>query len=345
MKKLTAILLAAIMVISLAACGSGSEQAPASPTAEAAGTDKLLDSTLVIKVSWSDTKDDYIFPALEAAAKNITERTNGEIEFELYPGGTLAGLDDAMEQAMSGANIIFGYGLDNLGDYVPSFIPAGCPYTFLEWTDLKKLRDSDWMDERETELNDIGMQAIAMCGFGGFRHFISKCDLSTPESFKGKIIRMGAANASQKFAEALGGSPTTTSWADNYNLLDQGVIDACEASLITLWNSSLYEVGTNLTLTGHFATPFNLLCSSELWGKIPEAYQGIVREEFENALDVFSQEISGLESDYLDKFAEKGTIITEVDKAAFQEYLPKLYEILGLNIDDYYAMRASIENA
>lgn len=51
--------------------------------------------------------------------------------------------------------------------------------------------------------------------------------------------------------------PTTSTWADNYSLLQTGVIESCEAPLSLLLSSSLNEVCKYLCLSGHFVNPFS----------------------------------------------------------------------------------------
>ena len=99
MKKLFALALAMVMTLSLASCGGKAEPAPGTPETPS-NTEKPADP-ITISISHSYTELDQVSVELNAAKKNIEERTNGAVLVNLYPNNTFGNLVDGVEAVMA----------------------------------------------------------------------------------------------------------------------------------------------------------------------------------------------------------------------------------------------------
>ena len=76
MKKVLALVLALVMVLSMTACGSKGGEANA---------DKVYE----LKVSTTQTEKSMIYAGLQAAADAVAEKTNGKVKVTIYPSSQL----------------------------------------------------------------------------------------------------------------------------------------------------------------------------------------------------------------------------------------------------------------
>lgn len=71
MKRILALALAIIMMLSMTACGSKGGN----------DTDKVYE----LKVSTTQTEKSMIYAGLQAAADSVAEKTNGKVKITIYP--------------------------------------------------------------------------------------------------------------------------------------------------------------------------------------------------------------------------------------------------------------------
>lgn len=350
MKRLFALLMAMVMVFGLVACGSKPAEETKAPEAEVAETQAAAVETeaaaevepLTFKVAYAETEDSIFGQVINAAFAEITEKTNGRLVFEIYPGNQLGSITDVLEQQVAGAPLICSMGFDNLGDTVPDFAPASFPYVFNDLYEVQALAKSDWIANIEAQLVEKSIQPLCY-GAIGYRHFISTFEINTAADCAGHIMRMGPSGAAQGFITVMNGTPTTSTWADNYSLLQTGVIESCEAPLSLLLSSSLGEVCDYLALSGHFVNPFSLTMNPIFWNQISAEDQAIVKDTLAAACVEMADQAMAMEAEFVEEFKAQGVTVTEPDKATFGAVVPKLFELLELEPSIYDDIRAAID--
>ncbi len=350
MKKLASLFLALSLTLSLAACG-GKEEAPAAstPSAPAASAPAeaekttLMDKPLTFKFCFTENLDTAMGRHMPAAMEKITELTNGDLNFEICPAAQLGSNPECMEQLINGAPIITAAGFDNMSAFVPSCSAPCAPYVFESIDEIAEFGKTDYWAGMKEEIVAAGYQPIVM-GSWGLRCFISTKPITNAADIEGMIVRMGNSAASQNYITVMGGTPATSSWADNYSLLQSGAIDACEAPVDLLYSSSLFEVCDYLCMSNHLATPGMFVISPDFWNQIPAEYQAIMEECMAEGMANVAEDYKASQADYVEKFKAEGTTVCEdPDIASFAEYVPVLFDSLGIDQAEYTAIRDSLK--
>ena len=344
MKRRFAIVLALLMMFSLlGGCGaSKSEPAPdPAPDDQTVEEPTMEPITLKFATSFAGTAASTV--RASEAFDRITEQTNGAINFEVYPDNQLGSLADLMEQVKSGMPIMMFVGFDMIGDFVPEAGAIYFPYVFEDIYEIFPLVKSDWFAGVEAKIIESGVTPIGY-GAAGYRHFIGSKPVRSADDIVNLKARMAPSAMAQGFIEICGGSPTTSTWVDNYSLIQTGVFDVCEADIQSLWNSSLQEVSQYLSLTGHFTSPCTILINNDIWAQIPAEYQDLIKAELEVAMIAQTDDTVANQDVYLQNFKDSGIeVIENPDKASFAPYIPDLYEHVGLDPALYDAIRTAIE--
>ena len=175
------------------------------------------------------------------------------------------------------------------------------------------------------------------------RHFISTFKIEKAADCAGHIMRMGPSSAAQGFITVMNGTPTTSTWADNYSLLQTGVIESCEAPLSLLLSSSLNEVCKYLCLSGHFVNPFSLCMNPTYWDQISAEDQQTIKSVLTDACVEMADQSMAKEDEFVQQFKDLGVTVSEADKASFAAVVPDLFTLLGLDPSIYDTIRAAIE--
>ena len=358
MKKFLALTLALCMILALCACGAKEEPAPAAapaaeaPAAEAPAQETVKEEPVVeaepvtfnIATSYKEGSD-YI-NIMQKACDEITEKTNGVVNFVIFPSNQLGSTADVTENMLNGSNIMAGLGMANLSGYVKEAAIPGYPYVVNDYTELSNLFNSKWWEGiKEQLINDWNMVPV-MCFSVGYRNIIGNAPIKSAADLSGKLFRIGLGAVGQNFVTACGGTPTTTSaFSECYSALQTKLFDLCEADCELLYTSALYEVADYLSVTHHMMNPCMFAVNKDFWDKVPAEYQEIMLQVFDEAGREIWDNYSIMENEWIEKFAEAGTevaYIEDIDVDSFKATIPAIMELQGVDPAAYEAVVAAV---
>lgn len=353
-KRLVSLFLALTMAGGLTACSGGSS-APASsaPVSSSQGegegakaqeneSDAKAETqaaksgqpsyTLNIGSAMSSTNPSSV--ALQSFKKAVEERTGGDLAVNIYTDSALGGEADLLEQVTSGTvEGMMQMGAANWEPYNAEVNVALLPFLF---TSLDNAREA-WAGEFgqqfcEKLLEPTGVTILSVWE-SGYRHMTNNTrPILVPGDIAGIKFRTNENSMKVKMYEAVGGSAVIMAFSDVYTGLQNKTIDGQENPLANIYTSSLQDVQTYLSLTGHMYDAAPLAVNTAWFETLPEDYQTILYEEAANAREVDLKEND--ESKYLDLLKDAGMEINEVDKDAFQEAMSGIWEEFASQYED-----------
>ncbi len=110
-------------------------------------------------------------------------------------------------------------------------------------------------------------------GGGGVRHLIVNKPVTNMAEIKNVPIRVMGAPIQTKLFYAFGMSPNVIAYAEVYNAIQTGVIDAAENEAAGIRQMKFYEVGSNISLTAHSITVRPLAFSGKTLRSLPKDLQ------------------------------------------------------------------------
>lgn len=302
---------------------------------------RILASLLLSAVLTTGFAQDYVLRAanvaaptepvnivLEQVAKRIAERTDGRVKLEIYPASQLGGGRDYIEQAALGSPIVAhtdpGYVSSEYG--VVELAALAGPFLIQDPHEIATLVDSDLVRGWNDRLAANGLHVLSWNWYFGDRHIIGKKGYPEPDDLGNVKIRVPPNPVWTETFKALGAVGVTLEWAEVYGGLQQGVVDAAEAPLSTLYGSRLYEVAKTITLTGHFKAVTGMLMGESYWQTLPEDIQEIILEEFARGGEEMTEMTIALQSDYRSKLEAEGVTFVEADTAAYAAKTASFYD-------------------
>ncbi|MGM0701660.1 MAG: TRAP transporter substrate-binding protein DctP [Pseudomonadota bacterium] len=179
----------------------------------------------------------------------VAEKTDGEIELELYPNSQLGDEEERMEQTMNSPSLNVA-SFAGMSPLVPEIFVSAIPFLFEDFEDARTFFDEgEYWQEVEAALQErTGMQLLAVVEEGGFLAFTNdEKPIHSPADFEG--LRFRAMDPSQvALYEAFGASGTPIPWTEVYMALRTGVADGQMNPPMYIILGSLYEVQDYLTL-------------------------------------------------------------------------------------------------
>ncbi len=323
-KKLLTVIIATAMLVSTG-CGGN---APSSQ-GTTAGTDSVSSSgneqKIVLKLNHVQSNTDPVQEAFLELADMVKERSKGTIEIQVYANSELGSNKDNLEQVVNGANIISVGDTGFLADYVPDFGIMNGPFLYDSYEELMKLSESEWYKEVTDSCSAQGIKVLAMNWYFGERHIISKKPINSPDDMKGLKIRVPSNTMWTATMESLGAAPTTIQWNEVYSALDQGVVDAAEAPLATIYTSKLQEAAKYIATTGHFTGIIGLEMSQKVWDSMSENQQAVLTECVAEEGKIYSERVITDEQEWRKKLEAEGVTFIDVDREPFRTACEAVY--------------------
>lgn len=124
--------------------------------------------------------------------------------------------------------------------------------------------------------DDVAKRAdVLLIGYGGggVRHLIVNKSVKNMAEVEGLPIRVMGAPIQTRMFKAFGMAPTVIAYAEVYNAIQTGVIDAAENEAAGIQQMKFYEVGPNVVLTAHAITVRPLCFSGKTFRKLPKDLQ------------------------------------------------------------------------
>lgn len=289
MKRILAIILAAVMVLGLCACGSSGT---ASGGTAAAGDSAPANSesekveTRVLKLAMQQVEGSPNYDvALDWLVPQIEERTGGRYTFEVFGGSQLSGGNQlkGIEMCQKGTIDFCIHSNIVLSNIIPTVSAIAIPWL---WDNDEQvysvLTEGTPVYERYKEI--LAESGLVLLGFPdlGFRELTNNVrPVSTPEDLKGLKMRVLSNNMLNDVFRSWGCNVVYLDGGEIYTGLQQGTIDGQENPLLAHnIPFKMYEVQKYYTVWSYVYDPLVIMCSPDVWNTIPEEDQAIFREVF-----------------------------------------------------------------
>lgn len=290
-------------------------------------TSKAALAQTVIEVGHATTLDSHYGMGMTRFGEVLEELSGGQMTLIQHPAAALGGEREMIEAVQIGTLDMVITSTGPVPNFVPETQVLDLPFLFRDYDHARGVLDGEIGRELLDYVDGAGFKALAWTE-NGFRHITnSQRPVRTPADLQGMKIRTMENPIHLRAFEALGAAPTPMSFAELFTALQQGVVDAQENPIVVISVSNFAEVQGHLSLTGHLYSPAIILMSQDLWSSLSEEEQGWVMEAAAASVEVTRARVTELEENGVDGLIAKGMqVVTDVDKAAFQEAVAPAYE-------------------
>ena len=340
MKKNLAIILALAMIFALCACGSKPSTAPSgdAQTAPAGGNTEAI-PLIVADVTVEGSPNMIAFHHFEEI---VEERSNGEIDVQLYPASQLGGQKDLVEGLRLGTVDICNSMGGILSAYLPEVQVFDLPFIWTDKDHFFRVLDGEVGTMFKEELfPQYGFEGLAFFD-GGVRSIYNAVrPIYTPDDVKGLKIRVPEIAIYIDFVEALGGSATPISTGEVYSALQTGIVDGVENAPGFVENWKHYEICKYYSYTNHMMAPDMVLMSTKVYDKLSDEQIALVKECMKEAEALQRKTWVEQESEVVGRLKEYGMEFNDCDlplfKEAVQPVWQKYEDIIGKDLIDKVA--------
>lgn len=309
-----------------------------------AGAFTLLSSITVaqasttIRIASVNDSTSEAFKVVESVSERITERTDGRMQFQLFPSAQLGSTSDSLEQASQGQPVITFTSASFMATFgVPELSVVEGPFVIDDLEQGERLAFSELMRGFYDELAETAnLRPLALNWFDGPRHMIGKSPYPEPSDLNNVKMRVPPVETWQKTFKPLGVIATTVEAAESYSGLAQGVVSAAESPLTGLRANRWYEVAPHITETGHFNLFTGWVISESVFRELSEDDQAIMLEEFRRGGQEITERSMAAEAEIRDEFEAAGVTFHKANLEAYREATSDFYSSFNEWPEDLY---------
>lgn len=271
------VILCFALVCSISACGSpGGKQAKSSVAQQAQNSQKVI--TLKLAHQWPQDPHDYVIAAGIKFAKEVEERTNGQVKIEFFPAESLVKAKDTHTALKSGAIDLAIYPYIYAAGAVPEMNLILMPALWRNHDEVFAFKESEPMKYLEKKINDqLNYKTLAWIQISGGIASTKKPVL-TKEDVAGLKWR-GAGKYTEVMLKSLGGGTTSIASSEIYTAMQRGLLDAVLTSSSSFGSFKLYEVAKYYTSPEDYSFYFTIepiAISLKSWNKLTPGQQKIM---------------------------------------------------------------------
>lgn len=278
--KVTAMVLALALSLSLAACGGGNGGGAASSNAGggASGGGSPAETKTIKFAHWF-AEDHPQHLAMLKFKELVEERSNGTLKVEIYPNSQL-GSEDVYDQSVSQGTVEMGCAGTNIQMYLPRIAVSEAPFLFNGWEDAEAILTGEIGDALTDGLIEGGNMRCLAITVNGFRQTSSNKPMYSMDDLKGQKLRTPNIPHFIQMMDCLGVTSVPMAMSEIFNALETKVADGQENPYPTIYTSSFYEVQKYILESNHMFSP-------NFWVINEDFYQGLTdaqREALESSI-------------------------------------------------------------
>lgn len=232
--------------------------------------------TRVMRIAHLEAPSQPRHQGLVRVAELIRQRTQGQLEIQIYPASQLGNARQIVEGVQFGTIEATMMPAAFLGGFNPVVSILDIPYIFpTDRAKSQELRESAFGKAVLESFTTRGLTAITLWP-NGRKSLTSNKSLDTLDSLRGQKFRVMDSRILIEQFSAVGASAVALNFSELYTSLQTGVIDGEENPLDTISTMKLHEVQKYLVVTEHGSMEDLFLVNPGWWKKLPEGVRVVI---------------------------------------------------------------------
>jgi tripartite ATP-independent transporter DctP family solute receptor len=254
-------------------------------------------------------------------AKEVTSRSNGELDVQFY-GSTLLTKELEIMNAVKSGNIAIGNPAGAAATVFPEMGVFLVPYLVRSYDQAYRMFNGKVGDRLDAVFQEK-YKLKTLCFFDyGFRHFWnSKRPIVEPKDLRGMKIRVQQAKVFGDTINGLGGNAVPMPWGEVIPAAQQGVIDGADLPIVNILALKAYEVSKYASMTYHNYGPTVNTINLEIWNGLTKDQQKLLLDVSREAQERIRHDTESV--DNLEKAKEllepKGMTVNAANVDAFRK--------------------------
>lgn len=321
-KSIVSMSLAAVLVLSLSACGSGSSNQPANSQSPSFSAE---DKQITMDLACAYASDSPAGQALAAFVEDVKEQSNGSLDISLFMDGTLGNTTDNYKSVSSGDLDMTMSGLEGLDLYAPEYTFLDAPFLIQGWDQQRAILDSDIGDQLKARYEENGIVTLGWHQ-RDVRVLSTNKKVETPADVQGLRLRLPGMTVYVDTWTSLGATSTTIAMNELYTGLSQKMADASEGGYEQMNTLALYEVQDYIEETNHVYEFVGLFINKDIYNSLSDNQKNILNTCAEKHLKAADENSAAKRAEYKQACIDGGMEFVSLDTTPFRAALEDYYK-------------------
>jgi tripartite ATP-independent transporter DctP family solute receptor len=254
----------------------------------------------------------------QAFAREVATRTGNRWTVEVFPNGALGGQLD-MVRTIGSATLDLGVIAPiSLGGQIPELQVFDVPFLFRDVAHAREVFDGPVAEAYRASWASKDLHLLGWGEFG-VRHLTANRPIPNAAAMAGLRLRVPPSPLIVEVFRAMGAQPQALPWAQTFDALRTGAMDAHDNPIGLILGARINEVQSHLMLTGHTYTGFGLLASPEVMEDLSAEDRQHFAAAAEAAKAVSRATAERFDREGLSTLRQRGmTVIADPDIASFR---------------------------
>jgi tripartite ATP-independent transporter DctP family solute receptor len=269
-------------------------------------------------------------------AELVKERTKGQVEVKVFPAQQLGTDPEMVQQAQMGTLEIVLPPTAKISGFAAPLQLADLPFLFPSKETCYQVLDGSVGDKLLALLDAKGLKGVSFWE-SGFKQITANKAIRKPEDFAGMKVRVMESPLLIAQYKQVKANPVPIDFAETYNALQQGVVDAQENPLVSIVNMKFYEVQKFTMLSNHGFLGYAFLFSKKVYDGLPADIQKIMRDTARELASFERQDTARREAGYIERIKKGGSQVvslTPQELQAFEKALRPVHQQFAKTIGE-----------
>lgn len=262
---------------------------------------------------------DFSSQAMVRWQKAMKEASNGELDMTFIPGGALGGDKQLLQQLSANEIQLHVAGPVIVHHLLREYQCMEAEFVYQDEAHGFRVWNGPLRDELNKKLAEKYNITIIGVGSRGARNVTSNVPVKEPEDLKGIKIRV-TNPLRQEIFKAYGALPAPLSIKELYGALRQGVFEAQENPISTIWGNKFYEVQKYINLTRHVWSYWIISANKGFIDSLTPDQKKIFFTTLDKSIEWLNQTVKNETDNLLKKMVDTGKVqVIQPDVAAFKK--------------------------
>ncbi|MBW1697011.1 MAG: TRAP transporter substrate-binding protein [Deltaproteobacteria bacterium] len=274
-----------------------------------------------VKFTFATTNGPKDFSSLAVVRwqKAMKEASNGELDMTFVPGGALGGDKQLLQQLSTNEIQLHVAGPVIVHHLVREYQCMEAEFVYKDEAHGFRVWNGPLRHELNKKLEQKYNITIIAVGSRGARNVTSNVPIRKPQDLKGIKIRV-TNPLRQEIFKAYGALPAPLSIKELYGALRQGVFEAQENPISTIWGNKFYEVQKYINLTRHVWSYWIISANKGFMDSLSADHRNIFMSTLDDAIKWLNHTVKTETDNLLKKMEATGKVkVIHPDIAPFRE--------------------------
>lgn len=211
-------------------------------------------------------------------AELINERSNGNVEVQVFPNGFLYKDGEEMDALLNGDIQMIAPATSKVTSLVPEWSIIDLPFAFSSYEQVHEYLAAPVGRQLIQKLNRKGLNTLGIWD-NGFKQISNReFPIHHPSDLNRLNVRIMPSEIIEKQFSILGAVPKVIDFNIVFHHLENGDIDGQENTLSNITSKNLHALQNYLTISNHGYLGYLLLMNDDFWNELPVKIQLLITD-------------------------------------------------------------------